>query len=600
MHNLKNPFSYIKKSLRGYKHLIEYGIMGKLKMFSKKSQATGAAILVMIITIVIVIYILMLPPADRAEILGEQPTTVSAPGYQSGYGTDSVMESPYKNLQYTGKETLMQETPGRIDYTALNELEIPLNAFNLFKTTSAEVVEEFNPFTIKNGVGDVSGKNLTFELDDNLQNMDNIILTFKAKKHEGILTIKLNGETIYEYDIDTPNPSPVKIKKGLLNYENALEFSVDSVGMQFWKTNEYSLEDLQLMADITDTSRQESQNTFFVTEEQGSRIERAVLRFNPDCYQTQVGKLTIMLNGRTVFSGVPDCGSLNFAEFAPNMVIIGKNKVDFSTERGSYLIDQIKVKLEFMDNAIPVYYFEIDDSLFNLYFEEVEPECGKKDSYCPELCDEDNDYDCCMQEYTTPYWCVAKTANEDDKCIGFVTEDNLDRCPTNYVGRNGKVSDEGEDLCGDNHDGDCPPGCGTDYDKDCCFDQDGDQFWCEFMPVNGLDYRCMNSVSLGQCDICPTSYKGEDDPPICSPSKQTYEVEELKSEYGVVLNLEFTDDYQRKEADIYINGHLIRLQTNGALYQRDISQLVEPGTNSVEIVPFSVLNIRELRVDVVE
>lgn len=565
-------------------------------MFAKNTRAaasptSGASVLIVIITLLIILYILALPPAERADLLGDQPTIVTGPGINPQGNNPAV--------SYTGKETLLEETPGRIDYTALNELEIPLTSFTLYKTTSAKVLEEYNSFYIKNGVGDISAKNISLGID-NLNLIDNVILTFKTKKHEGILTIKLNSQTIYEYDIDTLNPEPIKIKKTLLSDNNHIEFSVSSVGWKFWLTNEYSFEGIKIIADVEDTSRQDTQNTFFVNEDQAQDIERATLRFHPECITSKVGKLTLKLNGRTVFSGIPDCGSPNFFEFTPNFVIIGKNKIDFSIDEGSYLIDLIKIKLEFKDNEIPVYYFDVDDRLFNLDYDELDPECGRKDGYCPEFCDEDNDYDCCMTKYTTPFWCVAKTANEDDRCVGFVTEDNLNRCPTNYVGRNGKVSEDGEDLCGDNHDDECPSGCDSDYDKDCCFDRTGDQFWCEFMPTNGLNYKCMDSVSLGQCDICPTGYIGEGHSPICRPSTTAYEVQELKPEYGIIISMKFTDDYQRKEADIYINGHLTRLQTNGALFQKDVSMLVEPGTNSIEIVPFSILNIREIKVDVVQ
>ena len=110
----------------------------------------------------------------------------------------------------------------------------------------------------------------------------------------------------------------------------------------------------------------------------------------------------------------------------------------------------------------------------------------------------------------------------------------------------------------------------------------------------------LNSVSMGQCDICPTGYKGEGTSPICAPVLQGLESESLKPEYSVILSMKFTDDFDRKEADIYVNGHLTRLDTNGISYQRDISGFVEPGSNSIEVVPFSVLNIREIKVDVIQ
>jgi hypothetical protein len=115
-----------------------------------------------------------------------------------------------------------------------------------------------------------------------------------------------------------------------------------------------------------------------------------------------------------------------------------------------------------------------------------------------------------------------------------------------------------------------------------------------------LNSRCVNSVSLGQCDICPSGYIGESKSPICKPSKTGYEANVLKQGYYIYLTMKFADNYQDKEADLYINGHLVRLQTDSDTYQKDISALVEPDTNSIEIVPFSKLDIRSLKVEVVE
>lgn len=563
----------------------------RIKMFPKKSQRSiGAPQLIIAIVVLVILYILFLPPQDRAELLGDQTTTVTTSGTASSSSPKLVQ----------GRETLLLETPGKIDYSALNELEIPLNAFTLYKTVNAQVLEEFNPIYVKNGVGDKSSKNISFELA-NLENLDNLQLSFTAKKHSGVLSIRLNGNSIYEFDLETSTPQPIKLKKNMLAKENSIEFSVSNVGWKFWITNEYSLEDIKIIGEVTDTSRQESFNTFYLSEKQGKNLENARLEFNPECKSNDVGKLNINLNDRTIFSAIPDCGSLNFVDFAPNMVFVGKNKIDFSTEKGSYLIDLIKVELDFEDNQIPVYYFDIGIEFFNLkYSIPDDAECGTIDSTCPDQCNEDNDYDCCMTQYTTPFWCVANTDNEDDRCIGFVTADNAGRCLTNYVDRSKKVSDAGKNKCGDNTDGKCPSGCSINYDKDCCFDQDNGQFWCDMMPTNGLSYRCVNSVSMGQCDICPVGYKGEKTSPICQPVMNGLESEELKSEYNVILNMKFIDDIDRKEADIYINGHVTRLDTQKASYQRDISEFIEPGSNSIEIVPYSVLNIREVKVDVIQ
>ncbi|MFT4297801.1 MAG: hypothetical protein ACMXX5_01280, partial [Candidatus Woesearchaeota archaeon] len=424
-------------------------------MFAKKSQV-GAVNLIVAIVVLTVLYILFLPPADRAELLGESPTTVTTPGQQQ--------RQDQRQPVYSGKETLLEETPGSIDYRALNQLEIPLNSFVLHRTVSAETIKQFNPFYIKRGIGDVTTKNLTFELS-NPELVDNVLLSFRTPRHKGVLTINLNGNTIYQFDLETSSPSPIMLNRNLLSYENHLEFYVSGVGWKFWETNEYSFEDVKIIADVTDISRQETMNTFFISRNEGENIEKARLRFNPDCRTTDVGRLTIRINDRTVFSGIPDCGNLNFVDFAPNIIYIGRNKIDFATDKGTYLIDLINIRLDFEDSSVPVYYFNVDRSLFNLFYDDsIVAECGKIDGICPSHCTENNDYDCCMKQYTTPYWCVGMTANENDRCVGFVNEDNYMRCPTGYVDRNNRIAEVAKGTCGDNHDGKCPDDCSIHLD----------------------------------------------------------------------------------------------------------------------------------------
>ncbi|MFT4343152.1 MAG: hypothetical protein ACMXYE_00220 [Candidatus Woesearchaeota archaeon] len=567
----------------------------KFAQITKKGQAvTGASAtnLIIAITVLIIIYILFLPPQERAALLGDQTTTVTTPSQP--YGLDQSYRIP------GGRETVFSEVPGSIDYSALNELRIPLNAFMLSTRTDAQTLEEFNPFYIKNGIGDRITKNLTFTID-NLQNVNNVMLSFTNRRHEGILTIRLNGHIIYEFNIESSQIEPIRIRKDLLQERNDLEFSVSGVGWQFWKTNEYSFENVKLIADVTDTTGQMSMNTFSITQEQGMNVDRARLKFNPECRTGEVGTLDIRINDRLVFSAIPDCGSLNFIDIPHNYILIGRNRIDFTTMRGSYLIDLITVEIDFLDNKIPVYYFDMDRKFFDLKIDPtVGARCGEIDGICPSGCSENNDYDCCMQQYTTPYWCVLPTANENDRCVGFVDETNAHRCPSGYIDRYGRIAKVSKNTCGDNHDGICPEGCSPELDKDCCFNQPGDQYWCEVLPTAGREFRCMNSVSIAQCDLCPTGYVGENSRPICQPGISGVEAEELKKEYQVLLEMRFTEDHSRKQADIYINGHLTRIDMTGITYQRDISHFVEPGSNSIEIVPFSVLNIRSLEVQVIQ
>src|SRR3989338_703233 len=76
---------------------------------SSKGQAAGAAVLIAIIAGVLIMFIILIPPADRAELLGEQDSSSS--GGSSG---SSGKAGGIKNFIF--------QIPGRID--CLNSKEI--------------------------------------------------------------------------------------------------------------------------------------------------------------------------------------------------------------------------------------------------------------------------------------------------------------------------------------------------------------------------------------------------------------------------------------------------------------------------------------------
>ena len=196
----------------------------------KAQGGINAAVLVAIITGLIILYILFLPEDEREGILENKSVKKTT----NGDDDEDI-------------DILLEEFPGRLDIVKeIEEKNIP-DIF-LFEMTNAKELEKINPFIVRNGWFDKKDKVVSFGIDD-LENTDNIILSFKAKKHRGILTIKLNNEVIFENEIETETVAPITLKKSLLNDENTFEFSVSSVGYRFWRTNEYSLEDMSIPSD---------------------------------------------------------------------------------------------------------------------------------------------------------------------------------------------------------------------------------------------------------------------------------------------------------------------------------------------------------------
>jgi len=320
-------------------------------MNNKKAQGTNAASATGFIALVvglIILYVIFLPPEERAELLGENKTVEEE--------DEGISEGEEESI-------LLLEYPGRLDYLKEKEYEHDISPFYLYKTINAQELDTINPFIIRHGLFDEAKKEVPFRISD-LKNTENVLLSFTAKQHKGILTIKLNDVNIFESEITTSNPKPIILKKDYLEGNNILEFSVSGTGIRFWSTNVYSLDDIKIVGDVADISKQESKNIFFISENEKLNLERAKLRFLPQCKPEDAGKLDVLINYQEVFSGIPDCGGINVYSFSTNVLHKGDNNIVFKTDKGSYLIEQIKVQTSLRELTYPTYYFEVNETAF--------------------------------------------------------------------------------------------------------------------------------------------------------------------------------------------------------------------------------------------
>ncbi|HLC60396.1 MAG TPA: hypothetical protein VJJ52_03120 [Candidatus Nanoarchaeia archaeon] len=315
-------------------------------MLQKRAQGgVNAAILVAIIAGLIILYIIFLPTSQREALL--QNKTAES---ESGEDNPNV---------------LLDVSPGSLSNNQglENQKSIP-DAF-LVETTNAQELKAVNPFIVRNGWFDTKTYKTDFGIDDPA-NTDNVILSFTAKKHTGVITIKLNSVVIYENEIGNENIEPVKLDKRTLSKTNTLEFSVSSVGIRFWSTNEYSFENVKIIGDITDTSRQQSTNIFTITDSEFASMDKAALKFVPSCGSvSNVGILDIFVNNKKLFSSVPKCDDLYKQSIPKSVLNEGENNIVFKTNKGSYSVEQIKISLEFGQPTVRTYYFEINQDVFD-------------------------------------------------------------------------------------------------------------------------------------------------------------------------------------------------------------------------------------------
>ena len=302
----------------------------------------NAAILVAIIAGLIILYIVFLPTSEREKLV-EEGTTKTAEGEEKS-------------------NVLLKAFPGMLSTSRglEDEKEIP-NIF-LVETTNAKELERINPFIVRSGWFDKRDRRIDFNLDDP-DNTDNAVVSFTAKKRNGILTIKLNNAVVFENELASDTIEPVKLDKKLLGKANLLEFSVSSVGLKFWTTNEYSLENVKIIGDITDTSKQESTNIFTLSDSEFSSMDKATLKFIPYCGNVnELGTLDIFINNKKLFSSVPVCDNSYKQSIPKSALNEGENNIVFKTSKGSYSVEQTRIALEFKEPTVKTYFFEIDSS----------------------------------------------------------------------------------------------------------------------------------------------------------------------------------------------------------------------------------------------
>jgi hypothetical protein len=557
------------------------------KFYKKCQQSGSAAGLIGIITLLIIFYILFLPSEDRAALLG---TTTTDPNYKPGQNVN-----PGQTTNTILKNNMIFSTiPGKIDYSSLDSYEYHLSSIILVQKENSIILNQLNNFYVKNGWFDKKDKDITFFIDD-ISKHSNVMLSYDTGNSKGDIIIFINGKEIVRKESQN-FPEPIFFNQGhLIEGSNTVTFSTNDVGMKFWTTNKFEVKNAMIIADKMDYSSSEGQLSLYIPSDQTKKIKKATFEFFPECKTGEVGTLTAELNGIILFKGIPDCGIRNIHTISSSMIYPGNNLVKFTTAKGSYLVDQILLKTFLESSSYPTYYFDIDTAYFEK--ESSSYRCGESDGVCPLNCGENIDKDCCFEKYVNGFWCDSPTQHINDRCIGTVDESICSRCITGYKDKNSNIASSCKETCGDNKDSKCPSSCNNNYDKDCCYEKSGNQYWCEDLPINGIEFRCLDEMTSDSCQYCLSGYKSEDgNHPKCSYSLQKESKERVKSGVRIILEFKFTEKGSTKEAELFINGYKSGFFTREDIYSMTINDFVESGTNSLFLVPKSNLDIRSLTI----
>src|SRR3989338_7405703 len=174
------------------------------KQGNKIQSGSPAATLIGLITIIFVFYIIFLPPDARKELLNDDEINKSTDDSTSG-------------------NVLLSSQVGSLDYRTRNQFDHPLPNMFLVAQKSAAILLEETGFQVSKGVFGEDKKVTRFAAQD-VSLIDDVLLNFQAAKHSGVLGIIINGRTIFEGEITSQNPPPIKISKSVLEELNTIEF----------------------------------------------------------------------------------------------------------------------------------------------------------------------------------------------------------------------------------------------------------------------------------------------------------------------------------------------------------------------------------------
>lgn len=563
-------------------------LRNKLNKQAQESGGGSAAVFVAIVAFMIILYILFLPPEDRAEILGEGSSTTSSSGIVSSSGSGSESDE----ISVSDKNVLLLVNPGLLSVQGDDAIHHFIPRVRLYEQSSGTVLDEHGAITVKKSIFDSQPKSWEIALEDP-KNTKNILIDFVVTKGEGDLLVKFNGQEVFEGAVSGGNIAPISIENELLKKNNAIEFSVSSPGFMFWKTNQYYIDKIKAVATLYDSSHLSTKNTFYISEDEFKDADKISMKYYPACDSKKIGPLTIKVNTDSVYSGTPVCNIENQIEFGPERVRQGDNELVFSTTYGEYEINRIDLKADVEEKEDYVYYFDMDRKFFE---EDDEEQCGAVDDVCPDGCNADNDVDCCFEDSEDNYWCDYETDDAGDRCVSAVDTAKCLWCPTLYEDEDGEPAKACEKMCGDDTDNVCPAGCSKYGDKDCCYAESANNYWCDDVPVTGLSSVCEASITSGECNDCPNEYeqKNGNTPDNCGAVEGS--TRKLNPGYAVKLDFKFLDDDKEKEFELSVNGRKTIIKTKEDSQAEDISSKVVQDYNSIKIKPTKSFEINEIKV----
>ncbi len=314
----------------------------------KRGQGSGLEVSILIILIALFIggYLILLPPEERESLLVSEGTT----------SADTTAD--------TSANILLTEAPGTIVAYKTNVLQEtkqePMHLYIKDETTTNTLVKSL---TVSKTLIKDNYKDVLFNIE-NANDIKQAKLAFFITESKGELTIKLNGNTIYEGELATTD-LPINLPKEYLQNKNVLEFSTSSPGWKIFSSHYYLIKDMTLIKEVS-TKKVKASRTFSIGETD-NKVRKATMDYFINCNKESDGAIKITVNNRQIFEDTVFCQYLENREqrIPAEYINDGRNVIDFEIDKGDYNIDEIRLKMELEKSTLPQYSFDVSSELYD-------------------------------------------------------------------------------------------------------------------------------------------------------------------------------------------------------------------------------------------
>lgn len=326
-----------------------------MRGINKSGEAKSAAsigVLVILIALFIGGYVIMLSPEDRDALLFNE--------------TDDDSED--SDIRDLSGDVILSQNPGLVVPEDEGKFKHTINPVDLYIKEEPEVIDLSNLLNVKKSLFSEKVETLTFNADG-VEDVRQANLFFNAQESKGNLLIYLNGNKIFDSEVE--GIGNVVLPVHILNEDNVLILKSSGIGVNIFGENAYTLTDVKLRLKYELVNTRATRNVILGASETGD----GVLDYFLYCREAPQGtRMKVFVNDNRIVDEVVSCISAGRSiEIDKGDLLEGKeNEILFSVDGGDFLVNDISLEVESETQGYIEYKFSITEDEYDELMAEKE------------------------------------------------------------------------------------------------------------------------------------------------------------------------------------------------------------------------------------